>query len=300
MKQVGLQVLPTRTLYDFDDGHVHVTLTFMTPALPEDLDVLARPLTYLTWEVKSVDGAAHEISIYDSTSGLLSVNAPDQKVEWAREAMGDLTALRVGTVDQTLLQPAGDETRIDWGYAYAAAPASQAKAAIGSSSALAESFVERGKLPGDGRCRDAPRRQRSAAVPGVRLRPGAGRCRARLAAPDGRLRRDLCHQVPGAEAAPYWRRNGATPGDLFRSAERDYAGLVRRCEDVRRELMADLTRAGGERYAQIAALAYRQALAGCGLSADANNQPMLFAKENSSNGCIATVNVIYPAAPSSS
>ena len=32
MKQVGLQVLPTRTIYDFDDGHVHVTLTFMTPA----------------------------------------------------------------------------------------------------------------------------------------------------------------------------------------------------------------------------------------------------------------------------
>ena len=29
--QVGLQVLPTRTIYDFDDSHVHVTLTFMTP-----------------------------------------------------------------------------------------------------------------------------------------------------------------------------------------------------------------------------------------------------------------------------
>ena len=56
MRQTGVRVLPTRTIYDFDDGHVHVTLTFLTPALPDKLDVLARPLTYLTWEVRSVDG----------------------------------------------------------------------------------------------------------------------------------------------------------------------------------------------------------------------------------------------------
>ena len=84
---------------------------------------------------------------------------------------------------------------------------------------------------------------------------------------------------------------------MLQTAERDYAGLVRRCEAFDRELMADLTRAGGVRYARMAALAYRQALAGCGLAADANKQPMLFPKENSSNGCVATVDVIYPAAP---
>ena len=52
-------------IYDFDDGHVHVTLTFLTPALPEDLDVLARPLTYFGsgGGARSMEIPAHVVSI---------------------------------------------------------------------------------------------------------------------------------------------------------------------------------------------------------------------------------------------
>ncbi len=123
MPQVGLQVLPTRSIYDFDDSHVHVTLTFMTAALPDDLDVLARPLSYITWQVRSVDGAEHKVSLLDGTSSQLAVNKPEQKVEWGRLTAGPLLALRVGTQEQPVLETMGDDVRIDWGYAYAVAPA---------------------------------------------------------------------------------------------------------------------------------------------------------------------------------
>ena len=43
LPQVGVRVLPTRTIYDFEGGHVHVKLTFLTPALSDDFEVLARP-----------------------------------------------------------------------------------------------------------------------------------------------------------------------------------------------------------------------------------------------------------------
>jgi Domain of unknown function (DUF4965)/Domain of unknown function (DUF5127)/Domain of unknown function (DUF1793)/Domain of unknown function (DUF4964) len=295
--QVGLRVLPTRSIYEFDDAHLHVTLTFMTPALPEDLEVLARPLTYLTWEVRSVDGAEHAVSIYDSTSALLAVNTPAQKVEWARQTMGPLVALRAGTVDQTLLQPAGDETRIDWGYVYTAAPAVDARAAIGDGGALAGSFVERGVLPD----RDDTRMPRAASdrEPVLAFAFDLGTVGTRPFARHVMIAYDEIYAVKflGKKLRPFWRRNGAAPADLLEAAQRDYAGLIGRCEAFDNELLADLTRAGGPQYARMAALAYRQALAGCGLAADAAKQPMLFTKENSSNGCIATVDVIYPAAP---
>jgi hypothetical protein len=54
---------------------------------------------------------------------------------------------------------------------------------------------------------------------------------------------------------------------------------------------------GGVKYAQMTALAYRQCLAGCGLAADANRQPLFFPKENTSDGDIATVDVFFPMDP---
>ncbi len=297
MAQAGVQVLPTRSIYDFDDARVHVRLTFLTPALPDDLDVLARPLTYLTWEVRSIDGALHEIAIYDSTSALLAVNSPDQPVEWRRETLGGLTVMRAGTVGQALLRPAGDDTRIDWGYVYAAAPAQHADAVIGPSSKLAAGFVGLAKFPGA----DDSRMPRAAndQEPCLAFQFDLGRVGINSVSRHLMVAYDEIFAVKflGRKLRPFWRRNGATALGLLESAERDYAGLLRRCEAFDADLMADLNKAGGQKYAQMAALAYRQALAGCGLAGDANKQPLLFTKENSSNGCIATVDVIYPAAP---
>ena len=61
--------------------------------------------------------------------------------------------------------------------------------------------------------------------------------------------------------------------------------------------MADLTKAGGEKYAKLAALAYRQCFAAGKFVADDNGQPISFCKENHSNGCIGTSDVFYPMAP---
>ena len=131
----------------------------MTPALPQDLDALSLPLSYITWQVRSVDGENHAVSIYDSTSSELVVNKTDEKVDWAREKAGNLTALRVGTVEQPVLGSSGDDHRINWGYAYAAAPASQAKCRHWRRQSFAQCVCGRWQTAGVGRRANAARRE---------------------------------------------------------------------------------------------------------------------------------------------
>jgi hypothetical protein len=297
MPQTGLEVTPTRSIYQFEDSKIHVTLTFMTAALPEDLEVLARPLSYITWSARAVDGAAHEVSIYDGTSSELAVNEPEEKVNWAREKAGSLTLLRAGTAQQAVLGSCGDDHRINWGWVYAAARTRQATSSLGGSQALLEAFVRDGELPGQ----DDSRMPRAVSndPPALAFLFHLGAVAAKPVTRQVMVAYDEIDSIEyfGRKLRPYWRRNGQTPASLLRAAEKEFPRLEKRCAEFDRELTEDLTRAGGARYARMAALAYREALAACGLAADANNQPLLFTKENTSNGDIATVDVIFPMDP---
>jgi hypothetical protein len=297
MPQTGLEVTPTRSIYSFDDGKVQVTLTFMTPALPHDLEALALPLSYLTWMVRSADGRPHTVSIYDSTSALLAVNQPNEIVNLEQGTAGQLTFLRAGTEKQPVVGSSGDDHRINWGYAYVAAPATHAKAAIGDSRQLAAGFAERGELP-TGKDTRLPRPANNA-EPVMAFSFDLGTVTAKPVTRQVIVAYDEVYAIKyfGRKLRPYWRRKGATPEEMLQRAAHDYPRLALSCAEFDTELMADAAKVGGPKYAQICALAYRQCVAACGLAADANQQPLFFTKENTSNGDIATVDVFFPMDP---
>jgi hypothetical protein len=297
LPQTGLQVTPTRSIYEFENEKVHVTLTFMRPALPDDLEAMALPLSYITWDVRSTDGADHAVSLYDSTSSQLVVNKNGEQVAWAREKAGNLTALRVGTAEQPVLGSSGDDHRINWGYAYAAAASAQSKAAIGADKALLDSFVAGGPLPAvdDSRMPRAVSDQQ----PVLAFVFDLGRVGAKPVTRQVIVAYDEIYAIKyfGRSLLPYWKRDGATAAQMLQKAARDYPKLARRCAEFDEQLTADATKAGGAKYAQMCALAYRQCACACGLAADANKQPLFFTKENTSNGDIATVDVFFPMDP---
>lgn len=95
----------------------------------------------------------------------------------------------------------------------------------------------------------------------------------------------------------WWRRNGLSFTSMLAQAEMERPAILKRLDAFDVEFAADMRRIGGEKYAALAALAFRQSFAACKLVADANNQPLYFSKENTSNGCMGTVDLIYPQCP---
>jgi hypothetical protein len=297
LRQISTEVLPTRTIAVFTNEKVQVTMTFMTPALLDDLDVLSRPVTYLTWQVRSTDGGTHAVQLYFGASTLLTVNYPDEPVSWNDASASGLKILRAGSVKQPVLQTYGDEIRVDWGYFYLGAPADEvAQAGFGRESTAPESFARGVNLP---TAESTPSEAPDGDAPVLALTLDLGKVGAEPVRRHVMLAYDEVEAVRyfTKDLEPYWKRNGMTAVELLKQAELDYPGFVKRCEKFDAELMRDMKQAGGDEYATLGALAYRQTLGMHDLAADSEGNPLLFSKEPSSSGNIDTVDVIYPSSP---
>ncbi|NOS68440.1 MAG: DUF4965 domain-containing protein [Verrucomicrobia bacterium] len=295
LPQTNLEVLPTRTIYTFEGEGVRLTLTFMTPALPDDLEVLSRPVTYVTWTVQGLDQKTHDVWTTLEASGEIAANVPNQEVVSMTKDYGDLTAAIVGCREQPVLEKKGDDIRIDWGHLFMAFRRADFKtialsAADGEKRKIfQDDFTSRVELQNP-----VPANSFLMSVGGqvstVENRPVS---RTVMLAYDDKF----SIQYMKKNLRPYWRRNGDDAAALLKKAAADYESLKKRCEQFDAELMADLRKAGGEKYARLGALAYRQCFAAGKFVADANGKPISFCKENHSNGCIGTSDVFYPMAP---
>ncbi len=297
LTQSSVTVHPTRTVYTFAGAGVQVELTFATPLLMSDLDLLSRPVTYLRWRISSTDGKPHSTQVYLDASSMLAVNTGDQQVTATRLKMPGAEVLRAGSTAQPVLGRSGDDLRIDWGYLYVAAGSSHATGAIGSHRSGTDRFVADGTLPATDDF-DLPRPANHEG-PALALRLDAGQVTGDAQTVYAIIAYDDLFSIEylNRKLRPYWRRNGADAAILIGDSLAHPEEVLAKCEQFDDLLETDLERSGGVAYKTIGALSYRQGLAAQKLVVDADGTPMLFPKENFSNGCIGTVDVLYPQAP---
>lgn len=247
-EQTLADVQATQTHYEFNCGPVQLRLDFSAPLYDlRNLELVSRPVNYISYAVKSLDGAEHDVNVRIIPSNQWGVNYPGMDCMEEEFDHAGMHFYKSGTKSQNVLGRKGDRICIDWGYFYFATPE--------------DNKAEKGHF---------------------------------LIGYD-----DICSvQYFGENLRPYWNRSGVrTILDEFEAAEKDYAKTMKACERFDREMFAEAEAKGGRKYAELCALAYRQAITAHKLVVLPNGDLDLFSKENNSNGSIGTVDVTYPSAP---
>jgi hypothetical protein len=298
MEQTSLTVLPTRTIYTFAVSGVQLTLTFMTAALPHDMDLMSRPVTTIEMDVVATDGQSHAVSLYLDIVSDWVVNIPSQKVVWGRHQLDERDLLWLGSLKQPLLEKSGDDLRIDWGYLYTTS-IQPALNCLDSDNSLRTQFALSGDIPKQDNTdmpADVGNRPPHPSMAWVfdagTVTESVTSWQLIIAYDDG-FSVEYMHR----KLRPYWRRNGMNAKGLIQSTIERFDEIKETCIVYDTELMDDLVSAGGAAYAQLSALAFRQCIAAHKLVVDLDGTALLFSKENFSNGCMGTVDVTYPSSP---
>ena len=267
LSQTQISITALKTTYIFRQDMVELTATFLSPQLPDQLEIMSQPVSYLEIQTRFLDGRPHHLSIQIEASEELCLNSKGQMpVTVAQRTVSPaLEAIEMGSAEQPILAKKGDDIRIDWGYFYLAVRGGHTAQAAhdGMTFVQAEAPVSPGH-------------------PALFV----------FAYDD---RESLLYF--GHKAKAYWNRNGASIDDVIRRGIASYSELSRQCDQFDENLFRDAVHAGGEKYAQILQLAFRQVMAAHKLAVDENGEILYISKECFSNGCAATVDVSYPSIP---
>ena len=264
MKQVSVDCNALSTTYIYEDLGVRLSLIFTSPIIPDDLYMLTRPVSYLEIRSKSIDGKKHTVSVKIAVSEEICMNLRgDDEVECEQISLGKLNSVKMGRKNQLTLERVGDDHRIEWGYFYLTSEGNTDiyKANDGMTYVCTETAV----------------------------RPSA----LITFAYDDIVSIEYFHR----HLKSYWNRNGALITDEIVKAHSDYKSTMKRCAELSDRLFLDATRAGGEKYAELLELSFRQTIAAHKLVLDEDGEVLWISKECFSNGCAATVDVSYPSIP---
>ena len=266
-EQISCDVSALVTDYTFRCGGILLNVSFYTPLFPDDVYRLSRPVSYMTASYIPLTAAEHTVSIKVEASEELCINKRGEKpVKAEKSAFGELEYIKIGSVEQALLNAQGDDIRIDWGYFCLNAPENAGYAATeidGMTFITAEYAL------------------------------AADSAATLLFAYD-----DIkCLDYFGTQVEAYWKSVTPEIGAAMAEARSEQAEILAKCRKISSELFVEAQNAGGEKYAELLSLAYRQLIAAHKVALDENGEIIFISKECFSNGCAATVDVTYPSSP---
>ncbi|MGN6248237.1 MAG: glutaminase domain-containing protein [Ginsengibacter sp.] len=291
--QTNVDIRATQTIYDFACGPVNLKVKFISPLLLKNMEILARPVSYVTFDASSKDNKTHSVKIYFGASTDIAVNVPTQEVKASVVPNKDLKILKAGTVTQPVLQKKGDDLRIDWGYFYVAAKNNKDN----------EQYISKNDDEGIeyftgqiSKKRDS--QNGKSMMLNTILNLGSVSSSPKQKFLELGYDEEYAVQFFHQNLRPWWNKDGKSSMlQQLEIASTQYNDVVNKCDDFDQQLYNNAVNSGGEKYAKLCELAYRQSIAAHALVQSPQGEILFLSKENFSNGSINTVDVTYPSAP---
>ena len=268
LQQISVELDAFSTKYIFEGVGIRLTAKFTSPLIPDDLELLSRPVSYLKISVSSLDGKERSVEVSVSASEELCTNCRSwMPVKTEKIQNGDINMISVGTLEQPILGKSGDDIRIDWGYFYLCAKDAE----------VSETLVEEMMMV-------------------------KAKCTLNTTSKNETLfafAYDDIYSIVyfGKACKAYWKRDNKTIETAVKEAFYDYESIVKRCNEFSTKLYEDALEAGGSKYSDLLLLSLRQVLAAHKLVLSPENELLYISKECFSNGCAATVDVSYSSMP---
>ena len=299
--QLVVNMSATQTTYQFECGGVALNLCFTSPLIITDINILSRPVTYISMKTKSKDGKKHLVQLLVGASSAIASDKGKEQMVVNGYTTPNLNVLKVGTVEQPILKKSGDNLRIDWGYAYMASNKYHSKQSISSLKEASEDFL----MNTAGINTTKIISSSFSKAEGVDLSINT------IFNTDTALDTETDHVLLVAydeikaieyfkeKLDPWWKLDPTMNMDkMLQLANTQYANVIAKSDRFNKQIYNDALAAGGDNYAKLCVTAYRQAVSAHNLVKSKQNGELLFlSKENFSNGSINTVDVTYPSAP---
>lgn len=273
-EQTSVNVTAFTTDYTFKAGKATLGISFVSPLLPTDAEMISLPVCYCNYEVTGVKRARVSLFINRRVCFNARSDNADREVHGGVTRHGKYETAFFGLKRQMYLSNNDDAIGADWGYFYAAGE----NAFIADESSL-RSYLATGDT--------------EFTHSGEELY---------IAATGGRAGR-IAVAYNDIVAIDYFGNflktmylEDHTVFDAIDTVMMQGDAIDKRLNDFNNDLY-ERASAVGEDYYAILTASLRQSIAAHKLVRDRQGNILFLSKENGSNGCIATVDVSYPSMP---
>ena len=264
--QTRVEMTATSTRYLFENEEALLEVIFTSPLLADDRRIFSRPCSYIRFRLVRRRNAEALIRLTVSADFIRRTPGPIfGNVHSGKQEDCSFSYAYMYKGNQHILGDSGDNMTINWGNVYLAAKDGEAKLAF---------HQREGNLVAE-----IPFENREEACVVIAF--------------DDIL---SIHYLDGARRG-YWRKFYHNLPEAIGACIREQREVCGRCDAFDRKLEELALKSGGETYAFLCCVSYRQVMAGHKLIEDGKGEPVFLSKECDSNGCIGTVDISYPSVP---